>query len=89
MRRPSAAIDTTTAIVTAAPANAVTQTAGSPPNDRQPKQIDTTAPSAAPLCTPSVNGVASASRNKAWKITPDIASAPPAKAANITLGILA
>ena len=65
MRRPCDAMETTTAIVIAAPAKPVSQTAGKMPTMRHPRQIATTAPSAAPLCTPSVKGVARLSRNSA------------------------
>ena len=86
IRRPSAAIETTTAIVIAAPMKAAGQTAGKTPIVCHPKQIAVTAPSAAPLWTPSVNGVARASRNRAWNTTPASANAPPANAAKITRG---
>ena len=56
MRRPSDAMPTTTMIVIAAPMSPENQTAGKAPMARQPKQIAMTAPSAAPLCTPSVYG---------------------------------
>ena len=60
------------------PANAATGTAEMPRNasDRL-KVIARIAPSAAPVDTPSVNGVASGLRNRPWKTTPaDAKSAP-------------
>ena len=54
MRRPSDAIATTINSTMAAPANEHTQTAGSLPISRRPRQIASTAPSDAPLETPSV-----------------------------------
>ena len=48
--------------------------------------IASIAPSAAPLETPSVSGVASGLRSSAWKTTPAAASAPPTSAAASTRG---
>ena len=54
MRRPSEATPITRNRTRAAPANAASQMAGRWPASRQPKQMAATAPSDAPLETPSV-----------------------------------
>src|SRR3954466_13779346 len=69
------------ATATSDPANAVMGTAEMPAAAIvQLNEIAITAPSAAPVDTPSVNGVASGLRNKPWKTTPAEANNAPTHA---------
>ena len=68
----------TTTRTTPAPANAPAQMPATPATVCQSNAMAMTAPSDAPVDTPSVYGVARASRSIDWKRLPASASAPPA-----------
>src|SRR5262245_58550037 len=77
----------TTAVAAAAPAKLAAETVENGPIVKvPPNTITTIAPSDAPADTPSVNGVASGFRSKAWKTTPAAARAAPTSAPAITRG---
>ena len=73
---------------TIAPIRAKNCTGVSGPTDGPctPSAMAVTAPSAPPAETPSVCGVASGLRSRAWKTVPATASPPPASSASSTRG---